>query len=79
MQILERIDAFNEKLDAAILKIKNRLKAICEQKIEENLMEIESRYADFEKQVRMTMEEALSDLQDYLKEIRVVLEIAYIT
>lgn len=42
-------------------------------------MEIESRYADFEKQVRMTMEEALSDLQDYLKEIRVVLEIAYIT
>lgn len=55
MQILERIDAFNEKLDAAILKIKNRLKEICEQKIEENLMEIESRYADFEKQVRMTM------------------------
>jgi phage tail tape-measure protein len=76
VQILERIDAFNEKLDAAILKIKNRLKEICEQ---ENLMEIESRYADFEKQVRMTMEEALSDLQDYLKEIRVILEIAYIT
>lgn len=70
VRMLEKIDVFNERLDEVIQDSKGKLSEICDRLLEDNLKIIESCHTNFEKEAGVALEDALSDLQNYIEETR---------